>query len=62
MNLQSASYTPDLLNQYTQRTVPGAVPVLGLAEAASTVTVNSESAYRHGEYFWKELSAANLEH
>jgi RHS repeat-associated protein len=59
INLQTATYTSNLLNQYAQRTVPGAAPVIGLAEAASTVSVNSLSAYRKGEYFWKELPEAN---
>jgi hypothetical protein len=59
INLQTATYTPNLLNQYAQRTVPGVTPVIGLAEADSTLTVNSLSTYRKGEYFWKELPEAN---
>ena len=49
-NLRSASYTPDNLNRYTSRTVPGAVDVTGIANASATVTVNSQTAYRKGEY------------
>ena len=30
-------------NQYDQRTIPAVAPVMGIAEAASTVTVNSLS-------------------
>src|SRR5690606_35319412 len=58
-NLRSATYTPNRLNQYSQRTVPSYVDVMGLALATSTVTCNSQATYRKGEYFRKELSANN---
>jgi RHS repeat-associated protein len=58
-NLRSATYSANALNQYTSRTVPGAVDVMGLALATNAVTVNSQSAYRKGEYFRKELSVGN---
>ena len=60
-NLRSATYTPTLLNQYTSRSVPSAMDVLGLATATSTVTVNGSSSgvYRRGEYFRKEVAVAN---
>jgi len=58
-NLRSASYTPNLLNQYTSRTVPGAVDIMGVSFATNTVTVNGQAAYRKGEYFRKELPIAN---
>src|SRR5206468_4336619 len=35
------------------------VDVLGLELATNTVTVNSQSTYRHGEYFRKELPVDN---
>ena len=35
-----------MLNQYTQRTVPGYVDVLGSASTGATVTVNYQSATR----------------
>jgi len=57
--LRSASYTANSLNQYTSRDVPAYLNVLGIANANASVTVNSQSAYRKGEYFWKELSANN---
>ncbi len=57
--LRSASYGANALNQYTNRTVPGAVDILGAAYALSTVTVNDEAAYRKGEYFWKEVALDN---
>jgi P pilus assembly chaperone PapD len=36
-----------------------AVDILGIANYAATVTVNSQSSYRRGEYFYKKLSIAN---
>lgn len=60
LNLRLATYTPDNLNQYTSRTVPGAFDVLGLAMGNnSTPTVNSVAPWRKGEYFRKELSVNN---
>jgi len=58
-NLRSASYTVNSLNQYSQRTVPGYADIKGLALATNSVTVNSQTPYRRGEYFRKELSVAN---
>jgi RHS repeat-associated protein len=59
-NLRSASYTVNaLLNQYSSRTVPGAVDVMGIALGSATVTVNSQAPYRRVEYFRKELSVDN---
>ena len=57
--LRSASYGANGLNQYTNRTVPGAYDILGAATATSAVTVNGSSPYRKGEYFWKEITASN---
>jgi len=59
VNLRYAGYTPNRLNQYTSRDVPGAVDVMGLSFATNTVTVNSQAAYRKGEYFRKEVSLSN---
>ena len=59
-NLRPATYTPNNLNQYTSRTVPGAFDVLGVAMIInSTLTVNSVAPWRKGEYFRKELSVVN---
>jgi hypothetical protein len=58
-NLRAASYLANPLNQYTNRTVPSAVDVIGLELAANTVFVNGQTTYRHGEYFRKELAATN---
>ena len=58
-NLRSANYSANNLNQYSSRTVPGAVDVMGVAPAADAVSVNSQATYRNGEYFRKELSVGN---
>jgi len=58
-NLRTNAYYPNLLNQYTSRTVPGAADIIGVSLATSTVTVNSLVPYRKGEYFRKELTVAN---
>jgi RHS repeat-associated protein len=57
--LQLANYSANTLNQYTSRNVPGAVNVMGLSFATSTVTVNGQTAYRKGEYFRRELGVNN---
>lgn len=59
LNLREASYSTNSLNQYQQRTVPGAVDVLGSAHAAATVTVNNQATSRKGDYFSKELVVDN---
>jgi RHS repeat-associated protein len=59
-SLRSAGYSPNLLNQYTSRSVPTAVDVVGAAYATASVTVNGSGAdYRKGEYFQKMLSVTN---
>jgi YD repeat-containing protein len=58
-SLRSATYSANNLNQYTSRTVPNAFDVIGLELATNTVTVNSATPYRHGEYFRKEISVVN---
>jgi len=58
-NLQQATYVPNLLNQYNNRSVPSGISIDGNAHASAVVTVNSQSAYRKGEYFWKEITVAN---
>ncbi len=59
LNLRTANYTANKLNQYTSRDVPGYAAVLGSANANATVTVNLQRAYRYGSYFWDELAATN---
>jgi YD repeat-containing protein len=58
-NGRSANYTPNKLNQYNQRDVPGAVDVFGTADPQASVMVNNQAASRHGSYFYKELNSAN---
>ena len=58
-NLRGANYGANALNQYTNRDVPGYIELTGIAIATNTVTVNSQAAYRRGEYFWKELTPDN---
>ena len=59
LNLRQATYTANALNQYQQRTVPGALDILGSANPAATVTVNDQATYRRGNYFYKELAVDN---
>jgi RHS repeat-associated protein len=49
LNAQTSTYTPNLLNQYSSRTVPAVVDVLGSAVTDATVTVNGQSVTRQGE-------------
>ncbi len=58
-NLRTAAYTANSLNQYSQRDVPAYLDIIGMALVTDTVTVNSQSTYRSGQYFRKELSVAN---
>jgi RHS repeat-associated protein len=57
--LRLANYGANSLNQYSSRTVPGAVDILGSATNTTTVTVNNLATYRKGDYFRDELSADN---
>jgi RHS repeat-associated protein len=57
--LRTATYSPNLLNQYTSRDVPGAVDIMGLAYATNAVTVNGQTAYRKGEYFRDQYAVNN---
>lgn len=57
--LRQSLYTANALNQYTQRTVPGAADVTGTANASATVSVNNEPTARRGDYFYKELAVNN---
>jgi RHS repeat-associated protein len=61
-NLTAAGYTSNLLNQYSQRTVPGRVDVMGYAyNDNDIVRINSSTAdiYRNGKYFQKALTYNN---
>ena len=58
-SLRSASYTVNNLNQYTSRTVPNAVDIIGVVDLPSTPMVNNQTPYRRDEYYRKELSIDN---
>jgi len=58
-NLRTAEYGANSLNQYTNRTVPGYVDVLGIGTATAAVTVNGTDPYRRGEYFHVALPVDN---
>jgi RHS repeat-associated protein len=57
--LRESVHTANSLNQYTQRTVPGAVDVAGTANVNAAVSVNNTPSIRKGEYFYKELPVDN---
>ena len=56
---RTQSYSANNLNQYTQRTVPGYLDILGMATNAATVTVNTQPTSRHSDYYRRELTFAN---
>lgn len=65
-NLRSATYGANLLNQYTNRTVPGYVNILGSATNTATVSLWSKESTalytptsRKGEYFRGEIPVNN---
>jgi len=58
-NGRAATYTPNVLNQYSERTVPGAVDVLGEAAPGATVTVNTTATARKNGYYYNELPVSN---
>ena len=55
----ASDYTANRRNQYTSRTVPPYVDVLGLANPTTNVTVNGNIAMRKGEYFHYALNVPN---
>ena len=59
-SLRTAKYTPNKLNQYQQREVPGFIEVQGTAAANATVTVNGQTTERLGSFYRKELFADNV--
>ncbi len=66
VNGQSATYTANSLNQYTERTVPGVIDVLGSAHADATVTVTFPASggtiyatTRQDELYYKQVSVTN---
>ncbi len=59
VNANTGTYTANLLNQYTQRTVPGFVWELGNAASNATVTINLQPVTRKGLYFAGDLGVNN---
>jgi RHS repeat-associated protein len=57
--LRSSSYTKNRINQYSQRTVPAYVDIMGVANPTANVTVGGNIAYRKGEYFQYALQVPN---
>ncbi len=51
--------SPNSLNQYDSRTVPGSLEVIGIVHGSATLTVNGGSTYRHNEYYQALLSLDN---
>ena len=58
-NLRTSDYLVNALNQVTNRTIPDKFDVIGSAASNALVTVNGQSAYRHGEYFRYEFTTNN---
>ena len=58
-NGQTATYTPNLLNQYDQRTVPGVMEITGQAATDATVTEGGQRALRQGTRFFKSVPVDN---
>lgn len=65
-NGKTATFTPNLLNQYEQRSVPGAIDVLGEAAMNATVTLQTpassgsvQSVTRQSGLFYKQLTVDN---
>jgi RHS repeat-associated protein len=60
-NLRTGTYSVNNLNQYTSRTNPGFLEVLGLANPSAGLSVSGTGSalYRRGEYFRRELSVSN---
>jgi RHS repeat-associated protein len=59
VNGNGAIYSPNSLNQYTQRTVPGVVDVAGTAVTDANVTVNNQAVQRSGEDWYGPVAANN---
>ena len=61
--LRESVYNTDgmkgLLNQYNQRTVPGVMDVMGVANRSAGVLINGQGVYRKNEYYHKAVSMNN---
>lgn len=61
VNGRESIHTSNTLNQYTQRTVPGALDVRGGALASAHVLVNGVPATRQGDYFHRAVPVDNAD-
>lgn len=59
VNGRAATYTPNMRNQYEQRTVPGSVDVLGVALPGALVLANGVEAVRQGGNFAATVTVNN---
>jgi len=59
MTFVSILRTDPFLNQYTNRTVPGAVDIIGSATSTATVTVHDQTTYRKGNYYRAQVAVDN---
>jgi RHS repeat-associated protein len=57
--LRQSNYTANSVNQYSQRTVPGAVDITGTANNSATVSVNDGATTRRADYFYREVAVDN---
>jgi RHS repeat-associated protein len=55
------TYSPNALNQYAQRTIPGQIPVLGTTAADAFVTADYIEASRAGEWFEARVPVDNTQ-
>lgn len=58
-SLRTANYSANDLNQITNRDYPGTNDIVGVALVTNSVTVNGQTTYRHGEYFWATVQTNN---
>lgn len=56
---EEMNYTANNLNQYTQRTIPDGIDILGSAETNTSVTVNDLATSRYGKYWYRALTVTN---
>ena len=54
-----SNYTVNRVNEYDSRTISDEVDIIGIANPTASVTVNSNTAIREGEYFHNELGVSN---
>lgn len=59
VNRRFSDYTPNQLNQYTSRKVPGSADIIGTAHASATVTVDNAPTQRKADYFRANVPVNN---